>query len=228
MPGNAQRTRHPLHSDPLAASESRTMQSSRKQPHVTYPSRQRLRRIVAPLVLSISIAGSAGCASDDTPAQSTSPYAEDIKAASSHATTDFERNVLADGQITRAEYEEAVQKLVACAEGNGKTVITHDQSGLYSYEVPGGDPDDVMLTCGKGTTMIIEGLYSQMVQNPDREDLNVLLAACLVRSGLASADFSGEDFKHGMEESNQGSMAGNFPFDTNDTRFTKCLSNPSA
>ena len=60
-------------------------------------------------VLTTAIAG-AGCSG---PATATNPYSEDFRQAKEFATSDFERAVLEDGEITRAEYEEAMQRYVA-------------------------------------------------------------------------------------------------------------------
>jgi len=39
----------------------------------------------------------------------------------------------------------------------------------------------------------IDWLYRAAVENPDNEDWNVLVAACLVRNGLAPKGFTGDD-----------------------------------
>jgi hypothetical protein len=169
----------------------------------------------------------AGCSqgSHDPPR---GPYYADIKAAAKQVTTDFERRVLSDGVISRAEYEEAVQRLVACGKQLNTTITPIDEYGLYEYEVPGGDPNDVMVTCDKHTTITIEPLYAETVQNPHRLDFDELIVACLIRTKLAEPTYSRTDFERDNEAANGKDATGFYPFDTNDPRYTQCNINPSS
>jgi hypothetical protein len=47
------------------------------------------------------------------------PYRADVLRAYKHATSAFERSVLVDGKITRAEYDQATMLYVRCVKAHG-------------------------------------------------------------------------------------------------------------
>lgn len=75
-----------------------------------------LRCFVVGIVVAI-----AACSSADTPAATapSGPYGQEISDARVSATSDFEKRALADGVVSRAEYEEAVRRQVACTNDRG-------------------------------------------------------------------------------------------------------------
>jgi hypothetical protein len=170
----------------------------------------------------------AGC-SDEPPA-SRGPYFDDIVAASKDAKSDFERKVLSDGSITRAEYEESVQKLVACGDARGVSISPVSQGVTYSYEVKTSETSDaVMAECSVGTTQVIENLYGEMTKNPTKADYEALVAACLARSGLAPAGYTKTQYLRDRSAAKEGEVVKpDFPFDQADQRLADCESNPSS
>lgn len=94
--------------------------------------------------------------------------------------------------------------------------------GFYSFRSSPTD-DAIFAACRRGTTEIIEPLYVGMAQNPLQEDLFELNARCLRELGVASNDYTGEDFKRAFE-------SGIFEpdLDSSDPGFSRCMVNPSA
>lgn len=160
-----------------------------------------------------------------TPQPSTAdPYAAEIKRAQAEATSDFERAVLADGRIAREEYLEAVQRMVQCAQARGVTITVSETDGDVRYESSGPDALRVFDECSVGTTQIIEALYSDMLMNPDNEDIFEIQAACLRRIGLAPVSFNGKEFEKAIKGGK--TTQDQLPFKLDDERVRQCLSHP--
>lgn len=149
------------------------------------------------------------------------PYADRYAEALNRATSDFERSVLADGTITRAEYEEAVSRYVTCMTETGFAVTLEEQHGYYVYsyhDAPGLDAADAR--CVEGNTAVIAGLYVDQLTNPGADDIDTLIVACLVREGLVDSDYTTEQFAG-------DATSGALPFDDTAPAFDSCMANPS-
>lgn len=173
---------------------------------------------------------STGCGTERQTANGA--WERDFELAMREATSDFERGALADGEISRAEYEEAVSRYVECANGAGLVVTPIPIGGYYNYEVTGPTNDDVMSSCGKGTTRLIESLYVGMLTNPNQVDYHELMVQCFRDAGLVGPEYSADDYRNlGVVVDGNGASTpgtGSLPFDDTDPRFTACLVNPSA
>jgi hypothetical protein len=155
--------------------------------------------------------------------RSDDPYYPEIQQAKSKATTDFEREVLEDSVISRAEYEEAVNRFINCVKDKGLTISTQDQSGYYVYKSDQApNLDEVQNACSRGTKTLIEPLYVERLRNPGKIDSNEIFASCLVKHGLVEGGYTAADAKRDMENSFAGA-----PFDQEDPRLVQCLANPS-
>lgn len=190
------------------------------------------------------VAGCSGGSTEDSGDEGRGPYYDDIIAAGQEpGISDFERSVFEDGEITRAEYEEAVQNLVACADARGVKVGIERQGQMYSYShiaSPGAGP--VVDACSEEHTMQIEPLYSSVVNNPEKRDPEEVLVECFIASGLVSADYtvkkyreerdaSAKTFLVSSDSGNQYSSAriegsGEFSFDIEDPRHRECSEDP--
>lgn len=158
------------------------------------------------------------------------PYYKDVVAAGEDPqASDFEREVFSDGKVTRAEYEAAVDRLVACGEARGVTIGVIPAGDMYNYSIAGASEraDAIMTECSVGTTMDIESLYEQIVVNPERDDINQLVAECFVRSGLVD-DYTANEYRYAKEQSGTGGSGPDFPFDPEDPRRFECEQNPSS
>lgn len=164
-----------------------------------------------------AITALAGC-SQDVPQ---SPYAARYEEALRSATSDFEKKVLADGEVTRAEYDEANALYVRCMGDSGITVKLLEQGGYTVYsrqKTPGGDEIDTR--CSEGTISLVAGLYVDQLTNPSDEDIDTLTVACLVRAGLVDETYTPERF---ADEAHSKA----FTFDSSAPAFDACMSNPS-
>lgn len=158
----------------------------------------KVRGIAAAFAIAASALLMSGCSGEE---ESANPYAREYNAALENATSDFERNALEDGIITKAEYDEANQLWLACMEktfppdGLVTVALLPGDNGLYNTEVSNLDEeqlpfyDEVSDACEKGTTMEVGFLYGSSKANPNNEDYLVLVAACLARN-----DFVGDDY----------------------------------
>ena len=94
-------------------------------------------------------------------------WAAEFDVARKNATSSFERGVLADGVISRVEYEESVHRYVKCMTdaGVGISAIA-DSMGRYSYESTHYSESASDL-CTAGRTAWIEPLYEAIITYPD-------------------------------------------------------------
>jgi hypothetical protein len=119
------------------------------------------------------------------------------------ADSDYVRAVLEDGRITEAEFAEAQQSVVACLSDLDITArYVKDELGLTSLEVTGelnAEESKAELKCEEEWMGQIHYLHDLAITNPNGEDWNSLIAACLVRKGLAPGDFGGDDYAELIE-----------------------------
>jgi hypothetical protein len=134
------------------------------------------------------------------------PYAAEFAAAYERATTDFEREVLADGAITALQYEEAHQRWLACMRdlyprsGDISPALERDEHGIYSYTVgaaPGllddeldADIDNAMVRCYEGTVDLIATLYNDVTRNPENKTPSEAALECLHGRSLVPDGYS--------------------------------------
>jgi hypothetical protein len=158
---------------------------------------------------------------------SSDPYSAVVEKAARQATSDFERDVFADLRVTPAEYEEAVTRYIRCANDRGVKLTKIPQAGYYTYEFPQtAEAGAVLEECVKGTTVLIEPIYVEMITNPNREDIDDLIASCVVRKGLAPTGYSGAQIKAEKEAARRAGRGIDFPFDEDDPRFAECMADP--
>lgn len=150
-------------------------------------------RAAALTTATLAIFGLGGC----TTSAPENAYAEDFAQARELATSDFEREALADDRITREEYEEAIQRYLSCMKDAGVTVNLEDNYGYYTYSVSQNATryDEVTNQCSMGTTMLLEGLYIDVLTNPKKLHPDEATARCLVGVGLVEEPFGAEDFR---------------------------------
>lgn len=182
--------------------------------------RRRARTAVA-ILASLLVCS---CGKTDAPAQD--PFAGDVARAQSRVTSDFQRSVLADGQVSRAEYEQAVDLYISCLNSNGVPAAKNlNAGGYYDYAVPGqSDVSSQMMKCAQGTVAEIDYLYTERLRNPQHQPENVIMASCLVRKGAAPKGYSGDQYASDEADSFKHAP---FNADTNEA-FALCSVNPSA
>lgn len=172
-------------------------------------------RLLASCLTVVVLASCATAAPDDDPYQIR--YEEALRAA----TSDFERAVLEDGEITRAEYEEAVERYVSCMADAGVEVGLHEQGGYYTYSAAAASGFDATHDrCAEGTTLLVAGLYVDQLTNPGAEDYDELIVACLIRAGLVDPDYTAEQLTADATDQT-------LPLDDSSAGFHGCMANPT-
>jgi len=131
-------------------------------------------------------------------ADASNPYSAQIKAAAGTTSSEYVRQILADGEISRGELSDAEARVVAClgALGIEASYVTNDW-GIDNLTVVGGlstAVSDEVTECQTQWMGPIDQLFWDQYVNPMNQDMNGLIAACLVRKGLAPAGFSGSDY----------------------------------
>jgi hypothetical protein len=194
------------------------------------------------LVLAL-LAGAAACSAGPEPTDAfTGPYGAQMRAAYESATDPAIKAALADGKITRAEYEAAVQRYVACAADKGVTITLHDQYGLYVYEVAQVPGADAALAACTPVIQTIESLYASITTNPQDLDWNDVVVGCLRRAGLVGPDYTGKQFKAWLDSSATSATsdggqvvtstadpgAATPPFDPKDPAVHRCIAAPQS
>ncbi|MEK8229303.1 hypothetical protein NKG05_30505 [Oerskovia sp. M15] len=112
-----------------------------------------------------------GACSSAPDIDSTNPYAAEYKSALENSISDFERGVLEDGAVSNAEYNEAVDRYLACMRDLGVDVTTEPNGDLYQYVTPMiTEFDKHDPTCRTGTIASIELLYDGFINNPENVD----------------------------------------------------------
>lgn len=160
-----------------------------------------------------------GCGSEAT-VDPANPYAEEILRAQSQATSDFQKAALEDGEVSRDEYLEALDKFVECVHDKGAPVALVESGGIFIYQVSGNIPlfHEVADSCAQGTTDLIETLYTTILADPQKKGNDVVTAECMVALGIVDESFTGADFAElwGREEREEA----------NDPATRKILDNP--
>ncbi|QTV79158.1 hypothetical protein [Microbacterium sp. NIBRBAC000506063] len=169
-----------------------------------------------------------GCSNPPpTPRSEVSAYYEaEFEQARQEATTDLEHKILEDDVITRDEYLEAKNLVIECIRSNGLTAELMDMgSGIFQMAVGGSWDEDLvhetMLACESSGFAAIEGLYSDMIQNPEKRNLDDLAAECLLAVGLVDEPFTGRDYER--ESNTSGFMTRVM----GDPEGAKCMQDPS-
>lgn len=181
-------------------------------------------QFLATVLVLAACASSPQTDSDSSQDEKPGPYAAQIKAAANDADSQFARDVLKDGVITRAEYQEAEDRYLACLRDAGINAALEDQSGYYVLSLPTSDADRPEIeTCRRGTTNLIEPLYHDMLTNPDKIDPSENILNCMKRKGMKlPSGYGAKDF----QEDRQRGLA-NAPFDKDDPAVSACMVNPA-
>lgn len=157
----------------------------------------------------------AGCAAE-APEVEDDPYAQEFEDALSLELSDFEREVLADGQVTREEYDEAHERWLQCMEEayppeTGIIVgLEEDQDGLYSTttHIPANLRDSfdhdardrIYDACARGTIDIVAGMYNSIAANPDDSSYEEMVFACLHDRGLVEDWYTLDHMKADLDK----------------------------
>lgn len=173
-----------------------------------------------------------GCSSADSsqptasPLSVTGPWASEFQVAYADAKSDYEREVLADGEITSAEYEQSKNHLRSCLADAGFTIAWDERGAFELGSQTGRYPDDffersdpVLQECEARWAGSIHFLYEQVRRNPQKQDESALQVACLLSAGLVDNSYTKDRWRRDNEEDS-------FPFDSRGDAAMRCQADP--
>ncbi|MEO7121784.1 MAG: hypothetical protein ABI400_01440 [Lacisediminihabitans sp.] len=150
----------------------------------------------------------------------TGPWAAEFNFAYRTTQSKLAHQILAKGSITPADYTTISTAFESCMKSHGfnatvdgpggQMTVTkvHDKSAL----------DSALNTCGHGFNQVAS-LYGQISRNPQHLNENQIMAACLVRSKLAPASYTPDDYAADL-------VSQKFPFNIDSGGALACISNP--
>ncbi|MCL2736970.1 MAG: hypothetical protein FWD75_10165 [Propionibacteriaceae bacterium] len=150
-------------------------------------------------VILLSIALLCGCSQA---AQQPGPYASQYAVAIHDAQSDYVRSILQSGQITSADLKDAEQHTIGCLLSAGiNASYGTNEWGLDELTIMGvltRTQSGAQQQCLDAWMGPIMQLYVDQFTNPNNQDWNTLVAACLVRKGLVPSGFTGQDYSNLM------------------------------
>ncbi|MGL5828007.1 MAG: hypothetical protein ACRC0L_00375 [Angustibacter sp.] len=155
------------------------------------------RRQCAALLLSVILSPAVtGCSGDRSPEQPHSKYYEDILRASATTASDFQREMLKDGVLTRTEYEEAINATAKCTSDRGFQLGRTLQNGVYMLSiVASGAAERVLLECEKKYSSEVAMYFGDQLMNPDNRDGLELLVECLIHRKVLPPSYTVADYR---------------------------------
>lgn len=167
-------------------------------PHIRM---NRRRGCATTTVASLAMVLLASCSGGNDP----NPYEAQFAQAMAETDNEFVRGVLSDGKTTASEVQEAGQRALDCMSAAGLPAdfsFHTDEYGQVALTSAGNLTSLQMAAeadCELEWSNDIIALYNDMIRNPNNDDLDGLVASCLVRKGLAPEGFTGQDYKHLIE-----------------------------
>ncbi|QTX03531.1 hypothetical protein [Agromyces archimandritae] len=155
------------------------------------------------------------------------PYASEFRDAWTNYGNPFVHGVIADEEISDAEFAEILARLTTCVEGAGMLVTSHDAHG-YRVDMNGRGEDPEPANADLDACDMESGWFplsiirAQMQSNPQNEDMNEIMAACMVQNGVVADGYTAKEFARDNPERS-------FPFldpKTGDRAFTECQNDP--
>ncbi|MGH2609385.1 MAG: hypothetical protein ACRDHF_09890 [Tepidiformaceae bacterium] len=111
--------------------------------------------------------------------------------------SDYEKQLLADGELTLAEYEAAKLAQVQCLQEAGLRVINPHMNGVYLYtfmvafESPSGDLPAAVSSCNKQHAGVIDQVWAEVsipLAQATIDTSRRMMAECYEESGLKVQD----------------------------------------
>ena len=173
------------------------------------------RAIMAALAVGVFLAGCGGAAPSggETSGQNaatgevpefTGPWAGEFAAEYQRSESEFVRAVLRDGTITDQELAETRTKFSECLSAHGFTNIQFEQDGAFEFKAPESADqatvEEQVKSCSADSgEETLAALASWIRRNPENQDENTIMAACLVRKGAVGPAYSAEEYARSFE-----------------------------
>ncbi len=157
----------------------------------------------------------------------TGPWAAEFAEAYQKSGSDFARSALQDGRITDQEVAEMRDKFEQCLTAQGFRKVSFSDDGSFEFDAPEGAlPDRVngqVKACSdESGESSLSPLASAIRRNPDNQDENTIMAACLVRKQVVDSSYGAKDYE-------ADSLTGTFPFVdgvTGEAAYQQCNTDP--
>lgn len=164
-------------------------------------------RLAAVLIAAVVLSGCSDSTEDlpstssgsDTPVFS-GPWAAEFSSMYTAATTDLERDILADEVITEAEVNEMRSVFTACLTDLGYSNIQFADDGGFTLVPPTGyttdAENDMVDSCSKSSgEQTVGALYGWISRNPENQDENAIMVQCLIRKGAVDPAYTAEEYE---------------------------------
>lgn len=152
------------------------------------------------------------------------PYAAAFANAYRSTTSKLDHKILATNTITDQDYAAVGSVLVSCMAAQGYTLKL--DSMVDTFEIEGAantnaqmDAQGAALNVCEPAFDAVSVLYLKLLQNPENQDMNVLIEQCLVRSKVVPASYTVADYKADLQTQK-------FPFNVNSPAVHSCISSP--
>jgi hypothetical protein len=183
------------------------------------------------MIAVVVLSGCAGTAGTPGPASSivvdhlaAGAWADDFAEAAT-GLSDFQSRIIADGQITAAELQEAQARMSACMEDLGHTFTTSEDGRSESVPLPGHEADDIDTVneykhrCSETYDSTITYLFNEIRRNPEKRDEAEISVACLRAAGLVGKGYKERQWRAEYDE-------GDFSFDEWSADAVQCREDP--
>jgi hypothetical protein len=122
---------------------------------------------------------------------------------SSNTATEVQREILADGVITDAEYTQLRGDFKQCLEDLGLTVEIYPSGGFAVDENGNVNEtqisEDAVPRCEQRTVGSVALLYEQIRRNPDQKDEATIVVECLKRNDVVGASYTPAQYKRDLD-----------------------------
>jgi len=152
------------------------------------------------------------------------PWAAGFTAAYRSTTSALDHKILATGKITDQDYAAVGSVFVSCMAAHGYRVRLSSMVDTFEIESPGTSNAELKAQSGalracQGPFDAVSSLYLRILQNPQNQDMNVLITQCLVAKKVAPSSFTVDQYKADLQTQK-------FPFDIDSAQAGNCISSP--
>jgi hypothetical protein len=152
------------------------------------------------------------------------PWAAEFADAYRSTTSKLDHKILATGKIDDQDYAAVGSTFISCMAAHGYKVQLGSMVDTFTVDSPGLTKAELnrqttALNACQTAYDAVSSLYLQILQNPQNEDMNVLITQCLVKKKVAPASYTVAQYKADLQTQK-------FPFDIDSRQANSCISSP--
>jgi hypothetical protein len=136
--------------------------------------------------------------SDDEPSTS-DPWSPGLSELVESVETDLGRELLADGELTWDDYDQATQVVVKCVTDKGADLLAEKRYGTFIFSSAEAGTLEVLDECDSGEVGQIRSFYESRYRDPEMEG-EVVLIRCLQEEGLLVEGQGSQDVDARIDE----------------------------